>query len=91
MPPDRSFDDSDRERLHLWCAYPEDGLNEAIALAGASLLSEDEHARWQTFRFDRRRREYLTTRLLARIALSHHYSLAPATCAFNRILTASQP
>ena len=60
--------------LHLWCAYPEDLFNEE---ACAALLSEDERARWQRFRFEKHRREYLATHALLRSALSH-YAARPA-------------
>jgi 4'-phosphopantetheinyl transferase len=47
------------------------------------LLSEEEHARWQKFRFERHRREYLTTRALVRTALSHHLPAAPEDWRFE--------
>jgi 4'-phosphopantetheinyl transferase len=76
------FTDMDKKPLHLWYADPED-LTEAVAQACAPLLSEDECAQWQTFRFDRHRREYLTTRALVRTALSHHHPLAPEAWRFQ--------
>jgi len=39
--------------LHLWIAYPDDLLGEEAAQACLRLLSEDERARWQAFKFDR--------------------------------------
>ena len=75
--------DIGKRTLFLWCAYPEDLLTEATALACASLLSEDERKRWQTVRFDRHRREFLTTRTLVRTALSHHYPIAPEAWRFE--------
>jgi 4'-phosphopantetheinyl transferase len=72
----------DKKPLHLWYAYPED-LSEAVARAWVTLLSEDERAQWQTFRFDRHRREYLTTRALVRTALSHYHPLAPEAWRFQ--------
>lgn len=83
MPPDRVISHSDKEPLYLWCAYPEDVLTAATADACMSLLSEDEHARWQKFRFDRHRREYLTTRVLLRTALSHYHPTAPEAWRFK--------
>lgn len=73
----------DKKPLHLWYAYPED-LTEAATQACTRLLSEDERAQWQTFRFDRHRREYLTTRALVRIALSHYHPLAPEAWRFQK-------
>jgi len=74
--------DMDKNPLHLWYADPED-LTEAVTQACAPLLSEDERAQWQTFRFDRHRREYLTTRALVRTALSHCHPLAPEAWRFQ--------
>jgi 4'-phosphopantetheinyl transferase len=69
--------------LHLWFAFPDDLLNEEAAETCARLLSEDERARWQRFRFDEHRREYLATHALARIALSHHHAMAPEAWRFS--------
>jgi 4'-phosphopantetheinyl transferase len=74
--------DMDKKPLHLWYAHPED-LTEAVAETCATLLNEDERAQWQTFRFDRHRREYLTTRTLVRTALSHYHPLAPEAWRFQ--------
>ncbi len=72
----------EKKSLHLWYAHPED-LTEAVTQECARLLSEDERALWQTFRFDRHRREYLTTRALVRTALSHYHPLAPEAWRFQ--------
>jgi 4'-phosphopantetheinyl transferase len=73
----------DKEPLSLWCAYPDDLLAEGAEQACAALLSGDEHARFQAFKFDRHAREYLATHALARIALSHHHPLAPQAWRFT--------
>ena len=72
----------DQGALHLWSAYPDDVRPEGIAQSCARLLSEEELTRWQSFRFDRHRREYLTTRALVRTALSHYRPLAPEAWRF---------
>jgi 4'-phosphopantetheinyl transferase len=82
MSAGRVLIDMDRKPLHLWYAHPED-LTKAVTQACAPLLSEDELAQWQTFRFDRHRREYLTTRILVRTALSHYHPLAPEAWRFQ--------
>jgi 4'-phosphopantetheinyl transferase len=46
-------------------------------------LSEDERTRWQTFRFEKGRREYLTSRALVRFALSQYRPLAPEAWRFQ--------
>ena len=74
----------DQDAFHLWCAYPDDLLDEESALACAQLLSEDERTHWQTFKFERHRREYLATHALLRTALSHHGKLAPAEWRFSK-------
>jgi 4'-phosphopantetheinyl transferase len=66
----------DKEPLYLWCAYPEDPSTEAAINACVPLLSDEERAHWRALRFDRHRREYLTTRALVRTALSHYHPLA---------------
>ena len=73
----------DRETLHLWCAYPDDLLNDEAAQACLRLLSEDELARWRAFKFDRHRREYLATHALARSALSHYHAVPPEAWRFQ--------
>jgi len=73
----------DKQILHLWCAYPDDLLEEEAAEACARLLNEEERARWQAFKFDRHRREYLATHALARIALSYHAPLPPEAWRFQ--------
>jgi len=71
------------DTLQLWCAYPDDLLTDQVARACVSLLSEDERDRWQAFKFDRHRREYLATHALARTALSHCHPLAPEAWRFQ--------
>jgi 4'-phosphopantetheinyl transferase len=73
----------DKEPLNLWCAYPDDLIADEVAKSCAQLLSEDELARWQAFKFDRHAREFLVTHALARIALSHCHSLAPQAWRFT--------
>ncbi len=73
----------DSEPLSLWFAYPEELLNDATAEAWASILSEEERASWKSFRFERHRREYLTTRALVRTALSQYHPLAPEAWCFQ--------
>jgi 4'-phosphopantetheinyl transferase len=73
----------DKDTLHLWCAYPDDLLDEEATQACARLLSEDERARWQRFKFEKHRREYLATHALARIALSHHSGVSASALRFR--------
>jgi 4'-phosphopantetheinyl transferase len=73
----------EKETFHLWCAYPDDLLQAEAAQACLLLLSGDERARWEAFKFDQHRREYLATHALARIALSHYSALRPEAWRFQ--------
>ena len=73
----------DKEAIYLWYANPEDLVAGAAAGACAGVLSEDERARWQAFKLDRQRCEYLTTRVLVRSALSHYGPLVPEAWRFK--------
>ncbi|MGA8670935.1 MAG: 4'-phosphopantetheinyl transferase superfamily protein [Terracidiphilus sp.] len=73
----------DKERLYLWCGYPDDVADEAARDGCALILNEDERARWKAFRFEKHRREYLTSCALARFALSQYHSLAPEAWRFQ--------
>jgi 4'-phosphopantetheinyl transferase len=73
----------EKDALHLWFAYPDDLLDEQAADACAGVLSARERERWQRFKFDRHRREYLATHALARNALSHYQALPPERLHFS--------
>jgi 4'-phosphopantetheinyl transferase len=70
-------------RIHLWVGYPDDLKDEATAQACARMLSEDERARWERFKFERHRREYLATRVVGRRALSAYAGIAPEAWRFE--------
>ena len=67
----------DRKPLNLWWAYPDDLLRDGVAEACTGLLGEDERARVARFKFEKNRRESITTRALARMALSSCRMVAP--------------
>ncbi|MGB8261637.1 MAG: hypothetical protein WCE75_14845, partial [Terracidiphilus sp.] len=56
--------------LSLWFAYPDELADAALVARSAALLTPDERARWQRYRFERDRRQFLATRALVRTALS---------------------
>lgn len=66
-----------RGALHLWCAHADDLLSEDTAHDCAEVLSEEERGRWQRFRVEHSRREYLAAHALVRNALSHYRPVAP--------------
>lgn len=70
--------------LSLWLAYPTDLSSPQSIAACMAFLSDDERARWQTFRFDRDRNQYLATRVLVRTALAHRLRCPPGSLAFSR-------
>jgi 4'-phosphopantetheinyl transferase len=69
--------------LELWLAYPGDLIGSASEEACTALLDDAERARAARFRFDRHRREFLTTHALARVALSHAHPLPPDAWSFS--------
>lgn len=73
----------DSNTLHLWFAYPDDLLDQGAAQACTALLTPEEEARWQRYKFEQHRRESLATRALVRIALSHQRAVAPETWRFK--------
>ena len=73
-----------RPGLRLWIAKPDDFATDEVVEKYAALLTDEERARWQRFRYPRYRREYLATRALVRSALSHYRPLAPGEWRFQR-------
>lgn len=73
----------DRMPLQLWIAYPDDLLNDTAAAQCSAILNEQELARSQRFKFDRHRRESVTTRALVRSALSYGRSVSPQAWRFT--------
>jgi 4'-phosphopantetheinyl transferase len=71
------------DRIHLWVAYPDDLKDEATAQKCVQMLSEDERARLERFKFERHRREHLATRALERTALSAYAEIAPQDWRFE--------
>lgn len=69
--------------LELWCAYPDDLLDDALAARCAAMMSAEEAARWKQFRFPANQREFLATRALVRTALSACSPRPPAAWQFQ--------
>ncbi len=47
----------DKQTVHLWCAYPDDLLDDGAREAYSALLSEQERALVSKFKVERHRRE----------------------------------
>lgn len=67
--------------LHLWFTYP--GLISADEASNSPIISDEEIARSRALKFERDRREYLTSRLLVRNALSHYHPNPPRIWRFQ--------
>lgn len=63
--------------LHLWCAYPRDLEQKDAAEACVEMLSERERATWSRPVSEDLRSVSLSSRALARVALSREYPLQP--------------
>ena len=69
--------------LNLWYSHPEDLPAQIAAETCEQILSTEELARSKAFRFEKHRREYLTTRFLVRNALSHYHPFPPEEWKFQ--------
>jgi len=69
--------------ITIWCARPEELGADSEVHTGLDLLSEDELARWQRFRFGNHRRRFLATRLLVRRVLSMYDPRPPSAWRFH--------
>lgn len=63
--------------LHLWCAYPKDLEAQEVAGACAEMLSERERKAWSRPLSEDLRSVSLSSRVLARVALSRAHPLLP--------------
>ena len=82
MPPERETSQADENTLDLWLAYPEDLLAAGAREACEAILGEKDLERAARYRFEQHQREFLTTRTLARTALSWHAGEAPEAWRF---------
>lgn len=70
--------------IHLWCVS-QDEINDPVLLSQyAKLLSDEEKEKWQRFRFERHRHQYLVTRALVRSVLSLYHPIAPEEWLFSK-------
>jgi len=83
MPQLHNVATIDEGHLNLWFGSPDEDSCESLKEIYGRLLSEDERVRMKTFRSERRRCEFLTTRVLVRTVLSHYHPLAPEAWRFR--------
>jgi 4'-phosphopantetheinyl transferase len=76
MPPLRPTPLPDGE-AHVWFVESDDERGEALSVSPLSLVTDDEQARHDRYKFERNRREYRITRALAREVLSRYADVAP--------------
>ena len=70
--------------LQLWFAYPGDLAEPEVEESCLAILDEAERARAARLQPVRRRRQFLATHALTRVALSHGHPLSPQSWSFSR-------
>lgn len=68
--------------VHVWLGFPDEPGMEAWAWDLAGVMSDEERRQQRRFHFERDRRCYLVTRVLARHVLSRYVGVEPAALAF---------
>lgn len=74
---------ADSRRIDIWCTYISDIGEDTLWPRYEALLSEDERARRNRFRFAKDRRRYLVTRALVRTVLSRYAMVRPEEWVFS--------
>lgn len=79
----REFFLADRQ-VHIWLVDPTDVTDPALLDRYHSLLTPEEHVKWQRYRFDKDKHQHLVTRALIRETLSRYESqVAPPDWRFE--------
>jgi 4'-phosphopantetheinyl transferase len=60
------------EQVHIWLIDPVAVTDPGLLERYAQLLTPDEHAKWQRYRFDKDKHQHLVTRALIRTTLSRY-------------------
>lgn len=76
LPPDRQLDDG---QIDLWCVPLDSPADPQLLDACRGLLSDEERREEGRFRADEPKAQFLVSRALVRLALSH-YTAAPRDC-----------
>lgn len=72
------------DEVHVWVSYPDRIRDQALLSGYESLLSPEEKARKDRFRFVQHRHQYLVSRALVRTTLSRYAPVPPERWAFSR-------
>ena len=72
-----------RPQVHVWLARPDDPGHDARLEGYRGLLTDEERARGERFRFARHRRQFWVTRALVRTSLSQYFDVPPRDWRFE--------
>ena len=72
-----------KEQAHIWLAIPEQTSNTDVLAGFHRLLSEDEIARHQRFRFEKDKQHFLVSHALMRMVLSEYAEVPPQQWQFD--------
>lgn len=73
-----------RQQVHIWLVDPTTVTDTDLLSRYHELLTPDEHAKWQRYRFDKDKHQHLVTRALIRSTLSRYEpSIAPQDWRFE--------
>lgn len=70
--------------IHLWFTFPDKIFEANLLTQYQQLLAEDEKERWQRFRFNKHKHQYLMTRALVRTTLSRYADVEPENWRFSK-------
>ncbi len=74
----------DRTTAHLWYVFPDTLRDSALLAAYHRLMTPEEQAQQQRYRFEKGRHEYLITRALVRTVLSRYVTIDPSLWRFDK-------
>ncbi len=76
-------EDLPQDQVHLWYAFP-DSCQPKYSIEQAHILSLEERERWQAFRFEADRHDYLVAHLLLRDSLCRYVGCLPQDLEFSQ-------
>ncbi|OQY54731.1 MAG: 4-phosphopantetheinyl transferase [Candidatus Parabeggiatoa sp. nov. 2] len=72
------------DEIHLWFAFSDEIQNVELLSAYEKLMTPEERAQQQRFRFAKHRHQYLVTRALVRTTLSRYTNIEPGDWRFSK-------